>query len=199
MTKEQEAIERLKSIDETVEEYDGNILKTDIETVLNMLKEKDKEIEKLKEEITSQNEKILRLSAEMQNMRRRADEERSRLLKYDGEAIIMNMLTILDNFEHAINMDDTNLTDEVSKFLSGFKMIYANMSDSLKSIGVTEIECLHMPFDETKMNAVLIDHSNDFENNIVLDVLQKGYMYKDKVIRPAMVKVNQVEEGGTSE
>ena len=159
----------------------------------------NKEIEKLKEEITSQNEKILRLSAEMQNMRRRADEERSRLLKYDGEAIIMNMLTILDNFEHAINMDDTNLTDEVSKFLSGFKMIYANMSDSLKSIGVTEIECLHMPFDETKMNAVLIDHSNDFENNIVLDVLQKGYMYKDKVIRPAMVKVNQVEEGGTSE
>lgn len=159
----------------------------------------NKEIEKLKEEITSQNEKILRLSAEMQNMRRRADEERSRLLKYDGEAIIMNMLTILDNFEHAINMDDTNLTDEVSKFLSGFKMIYANMSDSLKSVGVTEIECLHMPFDETKMNAVLIDHSNDFENNIVLDVLQKGYMYKDKVIRPAMVKVNQVEEGGTSE
>ena len=159
----------------------------------------NKEIEKLKEEITSQNEKILRLSAEMQNMRRRADEERSRLLKYDGEAIIMNMLTILDNFEHAINMDDTNLTDEVSKFLSGFKMIYANMSDSLKSIGVTEIECLHMPFDETKMNAVLIDNSNDFENNIVLDVLQKGYMYKDKVIRPAMVKVNQVEEGGTSE
>ena len=159
----------------------------------------NKEIEKLKEEITSQNEKILRLSAEMQNMRRRADEERSKLLKYDGEAIIMNMLTILDNFEHAINMDDTNLTDEVSKFLSGFKMIYANMSDSLKSIGVTEIECLHEPFDEAKMNAVLIDHSKDFENNVVLDVLQKGYMYKDKVIRPAMVKVNQVEEGGTSE
>ena len=159
----------------------------------------NKELEKLKEENAMQNEKILRLSAEMQNMRRRADEERSKLLKYDGEAIIMNMLTILDNFEHAINMDDTNLTDEVSKFLSGFKMIYANMSDSLKSVGVTEIECLHMPFDETKMNAVLIDHSNDFENNIVLDVLQKGYMYKDKVIRPAMVKVNQVEEGGTSE
>ena len=159
----------------------------------------NKEIEKLKEEITSQNEKILRLSAEMQNMRRRADEERSKLLKYDGEAIIMNMLTILDNFEHAINMDDTNLTDEVSKFLSGFKMIYANMSDSLKSIGVTEIECLHEPFDEAKMNAVLIDHSKEFENNVVLDVLQKGYMYKDKVIRPAMVKVNQVEEGGTSE
>ena len=159
----------------------------------------NEEIKHLKEELAAQNEKILRLSAEMQNMRRRSDEERSRLLKYDGETVIVSMLTILDNFEHAINMDDTNLTDEVSKFLSGFKMIYANMSESLKSIGVSEIECLHEPFDEMKMNAVLVDHSPEFENNIVLDVLQKGYMYKDKVLRPAMVKVNQTEEGGQNE
>ena len=103
-------------------------------------------------------------------MRRRAEEERTKLLKYDGEAVIVSMLTILDNFEHAINMDDTNLTDEVSKFLSGFKMIYANMSEALKSIGVSEIECLHEPFDETKMNAVLVEHSKDFDNNIVIAI-----------------------------
>ena len=161
---------------------------------------KDKEkIEKLQAENSTLNDKVLRLSAEMQNMRRRYDEEINKICKYDGEELIIKLLTIVDNFERAIKLDDRDLSDELSKFLSGFKMIYANMSDSLKSIGVTEIECLHMPFDETKMNAVLIDHSNDFENNIVLDVLQKGYMYKDKVIRPAMVKVNQVEEGGTSE
>ena len=159
----------------------------------------NEEIKRLEEELAKQNEKILRLSAEMQNMRRRADEERSKLLKYDGEPVIVSMLTILDNFEHAINMDDTNLTDEVSKFLSGFKMIYANMSEALKSIGVSEIECLHEPFDETKMNAVLVEHSKDFDNNIVIDVLQKGYMYKDKVLRPAMVKVNQIVEGESNE
>ncbi len=155
----------------------------------------DKEINKLKEELANQNDKIMRLSAEMQNMRRRADEERSRLLKYDGEAVILKMLTILDNFEHAISMDDTNLTDEVSKFLSGFKMIYANMKESLENVEVKEIDCLHKPFDENLMNAVLVESATDFENNIVLDVLQKGYMYKDKVLRPAMVKVNQIEEG----
>ena len=53
------------------------------------------------------------------------------------------------------------------------------------------MEALHNPFDEKSMNAVLVDNDEEFENNIVLDVLQKGYMYKDKVIRPAMVKVNQ--------
>ena len=127
-------------------------------------------------------------------MRRRWDEERQRLLKYDGEAVIMNMLTILDNFEHAIKMDDANLTDEVSKFLSGFKMIYSNMYEALHNFGVEEIECLHQAFDENSMNAVLVESDPNFANNLVLDVLQKGYKYKDKVIRPAMVKVNQNEE-----
>ena len=154
----------------------------------------NKELEKLKNELQETNEKILRLTAEMQNMRRRWDEERQRLLKYDGEAVIMNMLTILDNFEHAIKMDDANLTDEVSKFLSGFKMIYSNMYEALHNVGVEEIECLHQAFDENSMNAVLVESDPNFANNLVLDVLQKGYKYKDKVIRPAMVKVNQNEE-----
>ena len=88
-------------------------------------------------------------------------------------------------------MDDNNLSDEISKFLSGFKMIYANMIEILKTFDVREVEALHNPFDEKSMNAVLVDNDEEFENNIVLDVLQKGYMYKDKVIRPAMVKVNQ--------
>lgn len=151
---------------------------------------KNTEVETLKQECALKDEKILRITAEMQNMKRRSEEDRAKLLKYDGEAVILKMITILDNFEHAIKMDDNDLTDEVSKFLSGFKMIYGNMVDSLKSLGVEEIDCLHKPFDELSMNAVLVDTDEEFEHNIVLDVLQKGYLYKDKVIRPAMVKVN---------
>lgn len=157
-------------------------------------KKKNKEIEELKSQIVEKDDKILRLSAEVQNIRRRCDEERMRLLKYEGEDFIVQLLTILDTFEHAIKMDDIDLSDEVSKFLSGFKMIYGNMVDILKKLEVIEIECLHKPFDEASMHAVLIDNASDFDNNIVLDVLQKGYMYKDKVIRPAMVKVNNKEE-----
>lgn len=165
--------------------------------VLPKKKKKDdklqKEIETLKTECALKDEKLLRLSAEMQNMKRRSEEERVRLLKYDGEKIILKMITILDSLEHAIKMDDNDLTDEVSKFLSGIKMIYGNMLETLKSEGVEEIECLHKPFDEGSMNAVLIDNDEAFENNIVLDVLQKGYTYKDKVLRPSMVKVNNKE------
>ena len=167
--------------------------KTKQEKLPKKKKKEDKllnEIESLKKESILKDEKILRITAEMQNIKKRSEEERAKLLKYDGENVIIKMITILDNFEHAIKMDDNDLTDEVSKFLSGFKMIYGNMVESLNSIGVEEIDCLHKEFDDTSMNAVLIDNSEEFENNIVLDVLQKGYMYKDKVIRPAMVKVN---------
>ena len=152
-----------------------------------------KEVERLQEEAKTKDEKILRLSAEMQNMRRRFDEEKAKLAKYDGEDIILKMLPILDNMEHAIKMDDNDLTDEVSKFLSGFKMIYGNMVDVVNNCGIEEIKCLHEPFDEASMNAVLVESTDEFDDNIVLDVLQKGYMYKDKVLRPAMVKVNKVE------
>ena len=69
----------------------------------------------------------------------------------------------------------------------------SNMVDVLNNCGIEEIKCLHEPFDEASMNAVLVESTDEFDDNIVLDVLQKGYMYKDKVIRPAMVKVNKVE------
>ena len=151
------------------------------------------EITSLKEECALKDEKILRISAEMQNMKRRMEDEKSRLLKYDGEEIITRLLTILDTFEHAISMDDNILEDELSKFLSGFKMIYGNMLEVLKSFGVEEIPCFHQLFNENTMNAVMVEQNEEYEHNVVLDVLQKGYMYKDKVLRPAMVKVNNYE------
>ena len=73
----------------------------------------------------------------------------------------------------------------------GYKMIYTNMLTVLKNIGVTEIECLHKPFDPKFMDAVLTESIIEEEQGVVLDVLQKGYMYKDKLLRPAMVKVNE--------
>ena len=150
-----------------------------------------KELVAALETIKEKDDKILRLTAEMQNIIRRNDEERSKFLKYDGEHLIVQLLPVLDNFEHAVLMDDANLSDELSKFLSGFKMIYGNLVELLKKEEVKEIECLHKPFDDNMMHAVLTDNVKEYEDNIVIDVMQKGYMYKDKVIRPAMVKVNK--------
>ena len=101
------------------------------------------------------------------------------------------MLPIIDNFERAIKEDDNNLNDELSKFLEGFKMIYSNLKNILSDYGVKEIDCLHQEFNPNTMDAVLTDKDENYESNIVLDVMQKGYIYNDKVIRPAMVKVNE--------
>lgn len=151
----------------------------------------NEEIQKLTDEKNLLNEKILRLSAEMQNMTRHFNEEKMNLLRYDGETVVKGLLPILDNFERAIKLDDNNLTDELSKFLSGFKMIYANMLSFLQSVGLKEIEALGKEFDPMNMEAIMTDSIMEEEQNIVLEVMQKGYTYKDKVIRVAMVKVNQ--------
>ncbi len=150
-----------------------------------------KEIETLKEENKALNDKVLRLNAEIQNMRRRSEEEISRIYKYEGEDVIKKILPIIDNFERAIKMDDNDLTDEVSKFLSGFKMIYTNLLNVLNEKEITEIECLNKEFDSNLMEAVLTEKIEGLEKNQVVEVLQKGYIYKDKLLRPAMVKVSE--------
>lgn len=145
----------------------------------------------LEEKVKKLEEALLRNQAELMNFKRRKEEETSRLLKYAEEDIVLGFLPILDNFERAIKMDDNNLEDEVSKFLEGFKMVYTQIKTLLDKFEVIEIDTLHKPFDPTYHQAVLTDKDESFESGVVLEVLQKGYMYKDKVIRPSMVKVNE--------
>ena len=104
-------------------------------------KMKNEQNNKLVEENAKLNEKLLRVMAEMQNMKRRNEEEISKLCKYDGEKLITKILPIVDNFERAISLDDRDLSDEVSKFLSGFKMIYSNLVSILEELEVKEIDC----------------------------------------------------------
>ena len=143
------------------------------------------------DKIKTLEESLLRTQAELINYKRRKDEETSRLLKYANEDIILDFLPILDNIERAIKMDDDNLDDEVSKFLEGFKMVYSQITSLLEKYEVKEIDCLNKSFDPTYHQAVLTDKDETKESGIILEVLQKGYMYKDKVIRPSMVKVNE--------
>lgn len=154
--------------------------------VKNVRKKNDKELEKLKKENSELNEKILRITAEMQNMRRRYDIDISNLHKYDGFSIIERILPVIDNFERAMKLNHEGM----EKFLEGFKMIYENLIAILNSIGVTEIEAQDKEFDPNFMNAVTTETNNEVAENTVLEVLQKGYMYNDKLIRTAMVKVS---------
>lgn len=157
------------------------------------VKEKRKKFDKEKDELIKANldlkEKVLRITAEMQNIKRRSEIDLANAYKYDGFDLMEKLLPILDNFERALSIKQ----EGTEKFLEGFKMIYDNLQSILLSKGVTEIECIHKDFDPNLMNAVMTDTDMEYANNVVLDVLQKGYMYQDKILRPAMVKVNERE------
>ena len=88
-------------------------------------------------------------------------------------------------------MDDNNLEDEVSKFLNGFKLIYNDLKKILEDKQICEIVCLNEVFDPEKMEAVMTEDVDGFDAGVVTCVMQNGYIYNDKVIRPAMVKVNE--------
>lgn len=134
---------------------------------------------------------LLRSQAELINYKRRKDEEVNRIIKYSEEDILKGFLPILDNFERAIAMDNDNLDDEVSKFLEGFKLMYKQIQDLLTKFEVKEIDCLNKEFDPSYEQAVLTEKDESKESGTVLAILQKGYMYKDRVLRTAMVKVNE--------
>ncbi len=157
-------------------------------------KEKNKhkqEIESLKNDNKKLEEEVLIAKADLVNYRKRKDEEVVRMLKFCNEDFIKQMLPVLDNFERAIKLDDDNLEDEVSKFLEGFKMIYCNMQNIMSNFEVKPIDGANKPFDPVYHNAIMVEHREGIEPGMVLEVLQKGYLYKDKVIRPAMVKVSE--------
>lgn len=153
----------------------------DSDTMIQILGSRNQELE----------EKYMRLQAEFLNFKTRTQSEISRMLQYEGEDFIKEILTIKDNLERAVMMDDNDLTDDVSKFLSGIKMILGNLTSVLDKFEVKEIDCLGLEFDPNVAEAVLTDQDETKPTNVVLEVLTKGYKYKDKVIRHAMVKVNK--------
>lgn len=176
---------------EDIEKLDNNEIKKEAHHKKEHKEKHNKEIERLNNEKKELNDKLLRVSAELQNIRRRHDEEISKIYRYEGETLIKKLLSTLDNFERAINMDDQNLNDEVSKFLSGFKLIYADLRKNLDDIGVKEMNVLNEPFNPEMMEAVMTEKVEGKDSGIVTEVLLKGYTYNDKVIRPAMVKVSE--------
>ena len=149
------------------------------------------EIAKLKEQNKKLEQDVLVAKADLVNYRKRKDEEVVRMLKFCNEDLIKQMLPVLDNFERAIKLDDNNLEDEVSKFLEGFKMIYCNMQNIMGNFEVKPIDGANKPFDPVYHNAIMMEKVEGVEPGMVVEVLQKGYIYKDKVIRPAMVKVSE--------
>ncbi len=129
--------------------------------------------------------KYLRLMADFQNFRKRTEKEKSDVYAYANEAIALKLLTVMDNFERALEHKDS--PDEA--FANGMELIFKQLKDVLTESHVEEIEALGAEFDPNYHNAVMMEEKEGCESNTVSEVLQKGYTLNDKVIRPSMVKV----------
>ncbi len=153
-------------------------------------KNKEKElIEALNLKVKELEDKNLRISAEMINTLRRKDEDNARVMKYANESLIEDILNVVDNFDRALNQNSNS--EDVVNYQKGMQMIYDNLISILEKYEVKEIEALDKEFDPTYHQAVMTEKVEGKESNIVIEVLRKGYMYKDKVIRPVMVKVSE--------
>ena len=153
-------------------------------------KNKEKElIDALNLKVKELEDKNLRISAEMINSLRRKDEDTARVMKYANESLIDDILNVVDNFDRALKINSDS--EDVVNYQKGMQMIYDNLISILNKYEVIEIDALDKPFDPTYHQAVMTEKVDGKESNIVIEVLRKGYIYKDKVIRPAMVKVNQ--------
>ncbi|MBC8590779.1 nucleotide exchange factor GrpE [Wansuia hejianensis] len=143
-----------------------------------LLKKKEAELK----EVDSQ---LLRLQADFVNYKKRTEKEKEGLISYGVETIACELLPILDNFERALESQD----DKEDGFYKGIDMIKQQLFDTLKNNGLEEIDALNKPFDPNYHHAVVMEESQEHEEGTIIGVLQKGYMIKDKVIRPAMVIV----------
>ena len=135
-------------------------------------------------------DKVKLTQAELVNYRKRKDEETANMLKFANQDLLTELINVVDNFERAIKLDDNDLTYELSKFLDGFKMIYANLMEILKKFGVEEINRVGEVFDPSQEQALMTDCVDEMDDDVVIEVLLKGYKLNGRVIRPASVKVN---------
>ena len=143
--------------------------------------------EKLKAKIDELNDKCLRQMAEFENFRKRTDKEKEAMFETGAKSVIEKILPVIDNFERGFDA----LTDEDkdSKFAEGMKMIYKQLMDELDKIQVKPIEAVGKEFDPNLHNAVMQTESDEYESGIVAQELQKGYTYRDQVVRHSMVAV----------
>jgi molecular chaperone GrpE len=134
------------------------------------------------QELTNQ---MLRLQADFENFKRRTRQEREELLKYSNMELVSKLLPVLDNFERALETKDA----QSESFAQGMALIYRLLIETLGKEGLQPMNSEGAEFDPNMHDAVMHEPSDGHEENAVICELQKGYLFKEKLLRPAMVKV----------
>ena len=172
--------------EETSEEAGSGDAKEDTEKKTGkklFSKKKDKKDEKI-EELT---DKLTRQMAEFDNFRKRSEKEKSQMYEIGAKDIIEKILPVVDNFERGL--DAVKEEEKEDPFVQGMEKVYKHLLTTLEGIEVKPIEAVGQPFDPNFHNAVMHVEDENFGENIVAEEFQKGYTYRDSVVRHSMVKV----------
>ena len=204
-TKEAEAAENTENCEETISEAETNSCEADAETEESSEndeegdgsqeeskgffgKKKDKKVAALEEKVAELEDRTKRQMAEFENFRKRTEKEKTMMFETGAKSVIEKILPVIDNFERGLAAIEP---DNKDSFYDGMCMIHKQMLAELEKIGVTPIEALGKEFDPNFHNAVMQVESEEFESGVVAQELQKGYMYRDTVVRYSMVAVVQ--------
>ena len=158
----------------------------------------EKEVESAKQEAQENYDKYLRVFAEFDNYKKRSTREMNDFRKYANEALLRDMLTVVDNLERAIDSSNDHAED-TSSIVEGVRMTLGGILDLIEKHHVAPIESVGKPFDPQFHQAFQQEESEDHPSNTVLKEFQKGYLLHDRLLRPAMVVVSKKKETPGSE
>ena len=180
MEQNEEVTTEEPTAEETVEETAAEQETDDSATEEVEKDKKDLKIEEL-------NERLIRNMAEFDNFRKRSEKEKAQMFEIGARNIIEKILPVIDNFERGL--DTVSEEEKGSSFVQGIEQIYKQFVTALEEAGVTAIEAVGQEFNPDFHNAVMHGEDENYGENIISDEFQKGYMYKDTVVRHSMVKV----------
>jgi len=170
--------------DQTTDENSANQAEAQTEAVVSQ-----EAFQTLEKDYEALKEKMLRLTAEYDNFRKRTQREKAADLKYKAQDLATDLVPVVDTFDRALQLKPDE--NSIDSFYEGMEMVYRQLMQALSQAGVEEIETEGETFDPNFHQAVMQVEDDQYESQAIVETLQKGYRLKDRIIRPAMVKVNQ--------
>jgi len=188
---EQQAAQEDIQVEETIEEVfeEAEATPSNEENTAEELKAANEKIAVLEAKLEEESNRYLRLQADFDNSRRRARLDMETAQTYRAQSLVMDLLPNIDNLERALKIEAVD--EQTQSLYTGVEMVYRGILEALKKEGVEAIEAVGNEFDPHLHQAVMQEEVEGTESNIVVEEFQKGYKLKDRVIRPAMVKVSQ--------
>ena len=178
-------------IEEKKDEKQALDIEPGLEEKLSELEILRQSLEEQKKKAREYSDKILRLQADFDNYRKRSEKAKAEFIKFSNEGIMLKLLSLFDDLQRA--KEAVKDSSDLKMLVSGVDLIYKNFWSFLKQEGVKEIKSVGEILDPNKHHAVMQMDSEKHKDNQIIEEMQKGYMFNNKVIRPAMVKVAKKE------